>query len=178
MGDVINDRTDALSPLEALIIGSGKDSMYEVERRLRVAFPSVPALAWEADARTFQFTYVSPDASQLLGYPLRRWLSEPAFWVEQLVAAEDLQDAVAYCALAIAARRDHVFEYRAVTAGGQRRVMRDVVVVVLDERAAPTRLRGLMFDVTAKRSDSLSSQELKARQRPSRAELERVSQQA
>lgn len=173
MGSVIVDRTAALSEVEARIIGNGKDSMYQVEVRLRHEYPAVRALAWEADAATFQFKYVSPEAERLLGYPLHRWLAEPAFWAEHVVAPEDRADAVGYCALATAGRRDHVFEYRAVTASGQRVVMRDVVAVIASPRGIPERLRGLMFDVTAERSAELSADDVKARQRPPRSELER-----
>lgn len=172
MGTVVVDRTSALTELEARVLGDGSDSMSEVEARLRDAFPGAHAIAWEGDAATFQFTYVSPDAELLLGYPLARWLAEPAFWAEQVVAPEDRNDAVAYCALATAGRRDHVFEYRAVTADGRRLVMRDVVAVILGRKGIPARLRGLMFDVTREREADLSNHDLKARQRPTRAELE------
>lgn len=172
MGDVIVDRSDALSALETRVLGIGEDSMYAVEVRLRKAFPDAPVIAWEGNAATFQFTYVSPNAQGLLGYPLHRWLSEPAFWAEQVVAPEDRADAVGYCALATAGRRNHVFEYRAVAADGRRLIMRDVVAVILGSKGIPTRLRGLMFDVTNERGSQLTSDDIKARQRPARAELE------
>jgi len=35
---------------------------------------------WEADARTWAFTYVGPQAVRLLGYPIERWY-EPDFWL-------------------------------------------------------------------------------------------------
>ena len=38
---------------------------------------------WEADARTFQFTYVSEQAERLLGYPLAQWFTLD-FWVNHL----------------------------------------------------------------------------------------------
>lgn len=171
--DAVAHRCETLSELEAEVIGDGADSMLEVELRLRAAFPSARAIAWEGDAATFQFTYVSPDAEALLGYSCARWLSEPGFWAETVVASEDRNDAVSYCALATAGRQDHVFEYRAVAADGRRLIMRDVVVVVVGKRGIPERLRGLMFDVTAVRSTNLTAEDIKARQAPQRAELER-----
>ena len=35
---------------------------------------------WEADPATLEITFVSHRAEDLLGYPVRRWLDEPAFW--------------------------------------------------------------------------------------------------
>lgn len=146
--------------------------MQEVEARLRERYPGVQAIAWEGDASTFQFTYVSAVAEALLGYPVRRWLQEPAFWAEHVVSASDRSDAVGYCALATASKRDHVFEYRAQRADGTTVVLRDVVRVVLGPRGVPERLRGLMFDVTARHDDSMSREQLTSQQNPSRHELE------
>jgi PAS domain-containing protein len=45
---------------------------------------SVDGILWQADATTFQFTFVSRQAERLLGYPVERWLNEPDFWVKRL----------------------------------------------------------------------------------------------
>jgi len=71
---------------------------------------------WEADARSFQFTFVSPQAERLFGYPCEQWL-EPDFWVEHL-HPDDRAAAVELCVEATRARRNHTFEYRMLTADG------------------------------------------------------------
>ena len=172
MDTFIANRTSALEPLEAEVLGDGSDRMTDVEMRLRKAYPTARAIAWEGDAATFQFTYVSKAAEQLLGYPIERWTREPTFWAEEVVLEQDRREAVAYCALATASKRDHVFEYRAQTADGRIVIIRDVVRVIVSPRGIPERLRGLMFDVSNLRAVAVTSEQLSARQQPSRSELE------
>ena len=52
------------------------------ETRLRDLIQSLDAIVWEADAVTFQFSFVSRHAEELLGYPVEQWFSEPNFWAE------------------------------------------------------------------------------------------------
>lgn len=171
MALVFVDRRSALDPIGLSVLGGGLDPMQLVEERARQAYPGVAVIAWEGDAATFQFTYVSRAAEEILGYPVERWTSEPSFWSDQVIVPEDSQEAVAYCALATAGRRDHVFEYRARSASGKILVLRDLVRVILGPKGLAERLRGLMFDVSEERSLTLRPQELRARENPSRDEL-------
>lgn len=43
---------------------------------------SVGAIVWEADFKTSSLSFVSSYVVELLGYPLEKWLSDPAFFVE------------------------------------------------------------------------------------------------
>src|SRR5437660_960144 len=45
---------------------------------------TVGGIVWQADAETFQFTFVSEQAVRILGYPVERWLNEPTFWKDHL----------------------------------------------------------------------------------------------
>ena len=108
----------------------------------------VDAIVWEADAQTWQFTFVSHRAEALLGYPVERWLNEDGFWVS-LIHPEDRAQAVFTCSVATAAGRDHEFEYRAIAADGRIIWMRDLVRVITHKDGTPERLRGLMLDITA-----------------------------
>jgi two-component system, cell cycle sensor histidine kinase and response regulator CckA len=109
------------------------------------------AIVWEADPKTFQFTYVSRGAEALLGYSLEEWLSRPTFWVD-LLHPDDRDQAVAICHEAVDDGRDHDFEYRVVTANGSIRWLRDIVRVDCDCEGRTERLRGLMIDVSAGRA--------------------------
>ena len=111
---------------------------------------SIDGIVWEADATTFQFTFVSPQAERLLGYPRDRWLAEPTFWQDH-IHADDRDDAVASCLAATAALRAHDFEYRMVAADGRHVWIRDIVAVEADSGRAKT-LRGIMMDVTARKT--------------------------
>jgi PAS domain S-box-containing protein len=122
----------------------------ELEERYRGMIDRLDAIFWEADAVTFEFTYVSPRAEALLGYPLSRWLGEPRFW-EKILHPEDREWVIASCAAATAAGRNNDFQYRALDSQGRVVWLRDMVYVELDDAGRPRLLRGVMLDVTAQK---------------------------
>ncbi|MBK5912160.1 hypothetical protein CCR85_11740 [Rhodothalassium salexigens] len=106
---------------------------------------STRAIYWEmADSSCLRFSYVSPQAEALLGYPLDAWYDEN-FWAG-ILHPDDRDWAVAFCQRAAAGREDHEFEYRVVTRDGRVLWLRDVVSVT--DRADGFLLQGFMFDVT------------------------------
>jgi PAS domain S-box-containing protein len=119
------------------------------QARFRDLVNSVDGIVWEADVPGFQFTFVSKQAERMLGYPIERWLSEPAFWVDHL-HPDDRRWALRYCQGAVADQRDHDFEYRMIAADGRAVWVRDLVTVVI-EGDRVVRLRGLMVDISARR---------------------------
>lgn len=130
------------------VFGTGDDPMHEVERRARERFPDAAMIVWEGDAETFAFTHVGGDAEALLGHAPDAWTRSGTFWVDHVVHPDDRRDAVAYCALATGKRSDHVFEYRARRSDGELVWLLDYVNVVLGDRGVPSRLRGVMIDIT------------------------------
>jgi PAS domain S-box-containing protein len=122
----------------------------DAERNYRQMLQSVQAIVWEADARTWQFSFVSQGAEGILGYPSQRWLGEPGFW-QSILHPDDREHAVEYCRQLTDQGRDHELEYRAMAADGRVVWLRDMVRVILDEAGAPQRLRGIMIDITERR---------------------------
>ncbi len=122
----------------------------EFDRLAQIA-AAVDAVLWEAEAGTFRFTYVSTRAEALLGYPLRRWLEEPDFWVH-ILHPEDRERAVAFCRAATEAGRDHVLEYRVLAADGRVVWLRDLVRVLPGPDNRPAVLRGVMVDITERKA--------------------------
>jgi PAS domain S-box-containing protein len=116
---------------------------------LRDLVNSIDGIVWEADATTFQFSFVSDQAERILGYPVERWLSVPTFWKDHLHPA-DREWAVPFCTGAIVEKRDHDLEYRMIAADGRVVWLRDLVTVVLEDDR-PSRLRGVMVDVTERK---------------------------
>lgn len=145
-------RTDALRAQPELkqvvdaVFGADEEPLDSVLERARRLMRTRKVVVWEADPLTFSFTYVSPEAEDLLGYPLARW-HEPGFWQSQVVHPEDVGDAVSHCAMATAAGADHDFEYRARTARGAVIRVHDVVHVLKGSLGFASRLRGIMFPV-------------------------------
>jgi len=107
---------------------------------------TIDGIVWEADAKTFAFSFVSERAERLLGYPVRKWIEEPAFWANH-IHPDDRNWAVDYCVECTQKMEPHEFEYRMVAADGHIVWLRDIVSVII-ENNEPVRLRGLMVDIT------------------------------
>jgi PAS domain S-box-containing protein len=110
---------------------------------------TIDGIVWEADAQTFAFTFVSAQAERILGYPVSRWLEEPGFWAGH-IHPDDRDASVNYCVECTRAGRDHEFDYRMIAADGRVVWLQDRVTVhaVAGE---PTRLRGVMVDITERK---------------------------
>ncbi len=117
---------------------------------------SVDCIVWEADARTFQFSFVSPQAERILGYPVAQWKS-PDFWVEHL-HPDDREWCTALCKQAAEERRDHALEYRMVAADGRAVWLHDVVSAQMGPEG-PVRLTGVMIDVTRRKLAETAAKE-------------------
>jgi PAS domain-containing protein len=144
--NALADRSDLAARI-ARVFGHGGDPLDDVERRARELLPEYRVVIWEGDPQTFQFSFVSRSAEELLGYPCSRWVSEPDFWVSTVVHPAHRHDAVAFCALATGQCRDHDFQYLAVRADGKAILIHDVVQVIKGPRGVATKLRGLMFQL-------------------------------
>lgn len=117
----------------------------EIRERLRVLLETTRAVPWEADAKTFQFTYVGPQAGRILGYPEKEWYQKD-FWVEH-VHPEDRDFAVDFCHKSSRLCQDYEFEYRMVSRDGNVVWLHDIVTVE-SVNAIPKTLRGFMIDIT------------------------------
>jgi PAS domain S-box-containing protein len=121
-------------------------SLRESQQRFESLVNSVDGIVWEANATTFEFTFVSEQAQRLLGYPVERWLTEPTFWREH-IHPDERDWAVNFCVTATAEGRAHTFEYRMLTVDGRYIWLRDIVSVIV-EGGRSVRLRGVMVDIT------------------------------
>ncbi|MFN3047729.1 EAL domain-containing protein [Pseudomonas alloputida] len=129
------------------------------EYHYRGLVESLSAIAWEADANDFTYSYVSPHAEDLLGYPLSDWL-RPGFW-RSILHPEDALWVQAYCDSETAAGRDHSLDYRVIRADGQPLWIRNIVSMI--EHGHQPVMRGLMIDIseTKRTEDALRLSEQK-----------------
>ncbi|AKA22084.1 bifunctional diguanylate cyclase/phosphodiesterase [Pseudomonas chlororaphis] len=114
------------------------------EYHYRGLVESLSAIAWEARISDFTYSYVSPHAEQLLGYPLAHWLI-PGFW-RNIIHPADLTRAQSFCDHEVLARRDHSLDYRVITADGRCLWVRDIVSLI--EHGHEPVMRGLMIDIS------------------------------
>ncbi len=126
------------------------------ERYYRDLIGSLGAIVWEADADTFQFTYVSSEAEKMLGYPAAAWTSRD-FWLT-IVHPEDRDRAQHTRMTGMREGRDSELEYRVVAAGGEVKWLLEVVRLVGDEVGIIRRMRGLMVDITARTRQEIQQQ--------------------
>ena len=130
-------------------------ALEHIMHRYKDLIDSVNGMVWEADASTAQFTFMSRQAEAILGYPVEQWLASPTFWVDHM-HPEDRNWAPQYCLEESRRHRAHTFEYRMLAADGRTVWIRDLVSVLV-ENGRPTKLRGIMEDITERKriEDSL-----------------------
>jgi PAS domain S-box-containing protein len=134
---------------EELDITERKRAEEELRRsqaQYRGLLSTIDGIVWEADARTLQFTFVSPKAEHILGHPLDRWLNEPAFWQDHIHPL-DREAVLEFCRKTASERTDRALTYR-MRAADDRIVWLHTVVSVAQEEGGEAQLRGVMVDIT------------------------------
>lgn len=117
-------------------------------RRFEGLVEDVQAILWEADAETFDITYVCRWAEDLLGYPVEEWF-RPGFF-ERIIHPKDRARVLKRCRKAIARGDDHEQEFRIVTADGRILWVLDLTRVHLEDDGQQT-LRGVLIDITERK---------------------------
>jgi two-component system, LuxR family, sensor kinase FixL len=133
------------------------------QRRYEELVESIEGIVWEADARTFQVTYMSPQAERILGYSPAAWLDDPGFWTER-IHPQDRRWALAFCRKATLEMRPYELECRMTAADGRLVWMRSIVTVVT-EHDRPVKLRGVALDITERRRMEREISEISERER-------------
>ena len=128
-----------------------EQALQKSQRRYKELVLSVDGIVWEADANTFKFSFVSPQAERILGYPIERWLTESNFWTDH-VYREDREWVTDFCMRATREKKDHEFQYR-MTAADDRLVWLHDFVTVVVENDQPVKLRGFMVDITERKRE-------------------------
>ncbi|MBT8769164.1 bifunctional diguanylate cyclase/phosphodiesterase [Metapseudomonas boanensis] len=114
------------------------------EQHYRGLVESLNAVSWEMRVSDLCYTYVSPQAERLLGYPLSAWL-EPGFW-QRTLHPDDAVRAERYCLEETRAERDHCLDYRMLAADGRVLWIHDIVTLIPHRDGLI--MRGLMVDIT------------------------------
>jgi PAS domain S-box-containing protein len=136
------------------------------EQQIRDLVQGLDAIVWEADAETLKFSFVSQRAEEVLGSPVRRWLTEPDFWATR-IHADDRDRIMTLYRKAGAEGSDVEVEYRMLAADGRIVWFREQVRAVRHADRASPQLRGMMVDITErKRVEEDAERQRKPRHSP------------
>ncbi|HSJ67871.1 MAG TPA: PAS domain S-box protein [Anditalea sp.] len=125
------------------------------ETKYKELVHSMDAIIWEADADTYQYTYISPQAKKILGYDPDTWYKND-FWIEH-VHPEDRDSILEYSQSQIKKGKSHLNVYRLITHDGSEVWISDMVSVDKDTEGK-VKLRGVMTDITSrKKAEKLAS---------------------
>ncbi len=141
-------------------VQAAEAALRESEARLRRLLETTRAVPWEADATTWQFTYVGPQAVDLLGYPVERWY-ERDFWPDH-IHPEDRERAIEFCLRHSHTSDAYEFDYRMISADGKIVWLHDIVSVVRAGREAKS-LRGFLLDITERKRTEEEAGQLRER---------------
>lgn len=125
----------------------------------RALLESVRGIVWRADARTFQTTFVSNEAEEILGYPLDAWTSVQGFWTAH-IHPDDRDAALAFTGRETRKGRAHDFEYRMIAADGHVVWLRNIVNVIARD-GEPAELVGVTVDVSELKRAELEADHLR-----------------
>ena len=121
----------------------------KAERRFQLLAEKTTSVPWEADAKTWLFTYVGDQAEQLLGYPANRWL-EKDFWLDH-IHPDDREPSVQLCLKGMANGETYELEYRMLAKDGRVIWIWDIVSVDV-VNGEPTTLRGFLIDISDRKA--------------------------
>jgi len=118
-------------------------------RFMKALLNGIDAVVMEARAPDYQFTFVSREAQNLLGYPVSDWL-KPNFW-SQHVAKDDLVWLEETVAVHTEKEESFTVDFRMTHRQGQLVWVRAINSVELDEEKQPI-IRGLILDITEQKT--------------------------
>jgi PAS domain S-box-containing protein len=135
-----------------------EEALRESEQQFKTLVETTNVVPWEFDPNSMLYTYVGPQAQELLGYPLENWYTE-GFW-QSIIHPDDRDATVKFCLSAVNQCQDHDIEYRTITADGRIVWVRDVISVDVKDGNAK-RIRGILINISERKQadESLKASE-------------------
>jgi len=119
------------------------------KEKLETLIESIDGIVWEADPKTFAFTFVSPQCERILGYPRKDWMAVPHFRKSKL--HRDGQWTEDHCARTIPGHGPYSYDYQMTAADGRTVWIRENASVLRDAAGEPLLVRGVFYDITAQK---------------------------
>lgn len=140
-----------------------EERLHLIERFRRLV-ETTKVIPWEADINSWMFTYVGPQAFEILGYQVEEWY-KPNFWVDH-IHPDDRNSAIKDCMENSQIKDKFEFEYRMIAANNSTVWFRDIVSVFSNSDGIQY-LQGFLVDITESKKAELEKLELEKKLRHS-----------
>ena len=141
-----NELVGAISNFADITDKIEKDKKQQEESaRYQILVENINGVVWETVPGTQTFSYVSPKAEELLGFPKDEWLKQ-GFW-QSRIHKDDKERVISYETDKIKEVNSYQLEYRLIRKDERVIWVRDLVEVV-KEHDQPKKLRGITLDIT------------------------------
>jgi PAS domain S-box-containing protein len=144
------------------LLRQARQARADSEQRCRLMAEFARAILWRADPVTLEFTYVSPEGQQILGFWPERWLTETNFWKNHL-HHEDRERVINLCYAATSpGSRSQDCECRMISASGNVIWFRLLIRPVFGQHGV-SELSGIMTEISKLKEAERSTQDLSRR---------------
>ncbi len=136
-----------LANREKTILAASENILRESREKLDAIVNSIGGIIMEFDLIEDRITFANEECERLFGYPVRYWLGQNLnnWWTH--VHPDDREMAQVTCTTATDQGKDHIMEYRFITANGSTIWLRDHVVLIR-EQSRISKLRCMMMNIT------------------------------
>ncbi len=134
---------------------SAQNELHNSLERYRLLIESTQVVPWEYDLYSSRFTFISPQASRMFGYPITDWY-RANFW-ESHVHPDDKINVIRNRYTAMLSQRAFEIEYRMLRQSGSPLYVKNYISVIR-HNDQPCTLRGVFADIT---SDKLQQEQLR-----------------
>lgn len=122
------------------------------QQKMEALIHSIDGIVWERTPEPFQFTFISRQSEEILGYAPQLWLDRPSFWEEKL-HPQDAAKALQASREMAAQGETYCQEYRMIASDGRTVWIRECGTVLLED-GHPVAIRGIFQDVTRQKLDA------------------------
>lgn len=122
------------------------------QQKMEALIHSIDGIVWERKPDTFQFTFISRQSEDILGYAPQAWLAQSNFW-EAKLHPQDAAKATQTGHEMAARGQPYSHEYRMIAADGRTVWIRESGTVLV-ERGRPVAMRGIFQDITQAKLDA------------------------
>ncbi|MFT5756994.1 MAG: diguanylate cyclase (GGDEF)-like protein/PAS domain S-box-containing protein [Alteromonadaceae bacterium] len=122
-----------------------QNSLEDSLEKYRMLIESTQVIPWEYDLFSKKFTFISPQAEEMFGYPLAQWYLEN-FW-EEHIFIEDREKSILACNRAVERGKSFELNYRMIKADGTIIHVNDYISLIV-KNVKVTGLRGVFTDIS------------------------------